>query len=396
MRLHVAFKRLPEIGAATKGDSFSGLPRRLLLLKDGDIGWADLEDVALDKEQAEQIIASFNDQGVPIPIDMHHATMKTEQGVNAPAVGWIHALAYVEGEGLYGEKIEWVDTQVAEWIRAGQYKFYSPVITFSEDDKIEKLHSVALTNKPRTKHLHELLDAAEQYQESIMKKDKAKAAEDEKVEGGQEDDMTTKLAELASALRSAGVQLADDADALTIVSAAIEALAAAPTEEETPAELKTLAAELGVTPQKLGATVSALRIKAERHDTLEKRLVTLEGEATARRVHDLIGEQIEAGKLNPKDEDAMKAAKKLAASDEETFKALYGSMQPIITPGKDIDVTPQTQREKAIKDACAEYDADPKIAHGADKLHYVQASLQVDGLAALTDTEKGKLKGGDG
>lgn len=141
--------------AAEKGVA----PSRVLLLKDGDVGWKGIS-LTLDAEGAANLIRVFREHGADIPIDYHHATHKTEQGVKAPAAGWIKGLAYVPGEGLYAT-VSWTDQARAE-IESEQYKYLSPVVgADQETERIFQLASVALTNKPRTINAKELL-AAEQ------------------------------------------------------------------------------------------------------------------------------------------------------------------------------------------------------------------------------------------
>ena len=65
----------------------------------------------------------------------------------APAAGWITALEAVEGEGIYAT-VEWT-AKAAEFIKAKEYRYMSPVIFISDDDRrAVKLASVALTNTP--------------------------------------------------------------------------------------------------------------------------------------------------------------------------------------------------------------------------------------------------------
>lgn len=135
-------------------------PTRMLLLNDGDIGWAGLEGVTLDQEQADAIIKHFEAQGAELVIDYHHASKAVEDGeaARAPAAGWITALAYVKGEGLYGT-IRW-NAKAAQEIEAEEFKYLSPVIlTEQKTGEIGLLHSVALTNRPRTIDAPELLAA---------------------------------------------------------------------------------------------------------------------------------------------------------------------------------------------------------------------------------------------
>ena len=156
MTLGIGFCSI-ELGAG-KGKP----PTRFLLLKDGDIGWSNLKGVKLDAEQAANIIEAFVTHGVDLVIDYEHATPAIDSGKRdkAPAAGWIKGLVYVKGEGLYADPVEWTEGAIDE-IEKREYKYSSPVIVYDEDTlKIKRLHSVALTNKPRTIGQAELLAAA--------------------------------------------------------------------------------------------------------------------------------------------------------------------------------------------------------------------------------------------
>ncbi len=415
------------------------LPSRLLLLKEGDIGWQNLEGVELDAAQAETIIAAFEKHGADIPIDYHHSTIKLEEhperitaGGTAPAVGWIKGLDYVEGEGLYADPVEWTDADAVRSILGGQYKYFSPVVARHKDtNKLMWLHSVALTNKPRTIAMRELLDAAEQWlarngDVGMTKFDKLKAVTlalakghhimvaqeevDEVPEFPAVDESQKLLGKLIDTLKAKGAELEDDAPLEAVIGAAIAMLedqpeekapedTAAPTEEESAAQktVDTIAAELGVTvgdQKKLAAEIASLKFKAVRHDELDKRVAELEGERRAARVKMLMGEQIEAGKLNPHDKKAMDSARKLANHDETMFANLFGSMSPIVEAGQQV-TGHGGKRGTLIAEAGSQYDADPKVGLGSTKKSYIAAALSDEGMQPLTDGETETMKGGE-
>lgn len=180
-------------------------PKRILILNDGDIKWAGITGVTLDRKQAETIIAHFVEQGSEIVIDYHHSTRAVEDGrrEKAPAAGWIFALEYVLGEGMYGA-VRW-NAEAAAEIERGEFKYYSPVIlTDPKTKKIEILHSVALTNKPLTIDAPQLLAAemhsvVERMQDDVPEKAKLSPAQGIKAIG----DLVRKLTE-------AGLEIGDD------------------------------------------------------------------------------------------------------------------------------------------------------------------------------------------
>lgn len=111
----------------------------------------------LNDQVFSDIIRNFRDtQNRAIPIDFEHASEadSTEGSIpvdGAPAQGWIRDLK-VDGANLWG-LVEW-GTKAREYIRAGQYKFFSPAIRFGARDRVSgkpigaRMTSGALTNNP--------------------------------------------------------------------------------------------------------------------------------------------------------------------------------------------------------------------------------------------------------
>lgn len=109
-----------------------------------------------DKVFAE-VIANFKaSKNQAIPIDFEHASESdpTEGSiptVGAPAQGWIHDLKMRDGN-LFG-LVSW-GSLAREYIKSGQYKFFSPAIRFNSKDRVTgkpvgaRMTSGALTNNP--------------------------------------------------------------------------------------------------------------------------------------------------------------------------------------------------------------------------------------------------------
>lgn len=66
-------------------------------------------------------------------------------GGRAPAAGWIKELQ-ARADGIYG-RVEWTETASAA-IKAGEYKYISPVFAHSKDGKVIALQMAGLTNVP--------------------------------------------------------------------------------------------------------------------------------------------------------------------------------------------------------------------------------------------------------
>lgn len=91
-----------------------------------------------------------------VPVDYEHTTERMDGTIplyGAPAVGWIVALENRGELGLWGT-VEWVDQTAVDYIRAGQYRYFSPAVVFNavHPETAEELGpalvSGALTNRP--------------------------------------------------------------------------------------------------------------------------------------------------------------------------------------------------------------------------------------------------------
>jgi len=114
---------------------------------------------ALDSRIFTEIVANFNaTENKQIPIDFEHATesdpAEGQIAVNgAPAQGWIKGLDIRAGGTELWGLVTWGD-KAREYIRAGQYKFFSPAIRFNSKDRVSgkpvgaRMTSGALTNNP--------------------------------------------------------------------------------------------------------------------------------------------------------------------------------------------------------------------------------------------------------
>lgn len=388
-------------------------PTRVLLLRDGDIGWAGLEGFEMNAEVAANVIDEFESHGAKVPIDYHHHTDKAERGLipKAPAVAWITRLEYVEGEGLYAAGIEWVNDEAKAEVESGQYRYISPSLYPVKGKKeFAQLHSVALVTRPRTIDAPELLAAAAQLtEETNMPDPKGKttiSAQDPPTPDGEAPalDSTQKaMADLMAALGAAGVALDPAASMAAVLIAATEFVQAnsegEPTEEEESPE-----EEASKKDDDMSTEEATLKAKAASYDSLkgahedlQKRMAVIEGEKKALRIDSLIEEAISANKINPNDQDHIAACRALAEKDEEAFATLVGSM-PVYAPSESVTRssadTPADKRGKLIAAAASEYDKDPEQAMGASKESWINAALDQERESDLTAAELETLKGG--
>lgn len=102
-------------------------------------------------EDYEQIVFKFHSDGIELPLDRDHASMKKPLERDTQAYGWIYDLRLMSGgadayNGLYA-KFRWTD-EGRNLVLSRAYRFLSPVFTLSEDGHPTALLNVALTNRP--------------------------------------------------------------------------------------------------------------------------------------------------------------------------------------------------------------------------------------------------------
>jgi len=128
-------------------------PEWFLLFKEG---WNELDGEGkffVDRQAYDVMAKNIAGRGNDIVFDYEHQTV---QDVKAPASGWIKEIRYDDGVGIMA-RVEWTE-EAGEYIEKNEYRYFSPVFYVREADKrVIDLHSVALTNVPKTNHLTPLL-----------------------------------------------------------------------------------------------------------------------------------------------------------------------------------------------------------------------------------------------
>ena len=115
------------------------------------------------------IVAAFEADGKPMPVDWEHATeLKAPKGEPAPAAGWIVRLELREGGSLWG-RVEWT-VRGLEAVASREYRFISPVFIYDRaTNLIIQLTSVGLTNRPNL-YLQALNSLHHQEEAPMLKK----------------------------------------------------------------------------------------------------------------------------------------------------------------------------------------------------------------------------------
>jgi len=129
------------------------IPEWILLFKEG---WSEVEGEGkylVDSKAWETFSAYIARRGNDIVFDYEHQTIK---GVKAPAAGWVKDYRYTDGLGIEA-RVEW-NEEAAGYILKKEYRYFSQVFGVRKSDRrIIALHSVALTNSPKTNNLTPIL-----------------------------------------------------------------------------------------------------------------------------------------------------------------------------------------------------------------------------------------------
>lgn len=152
---------------AACASALSQSDNRLVLIPEGQFSGLDgrPHDApfwSLTAERGRQIALALNNRAIDLVIDYEHGTLKSQtDGKPAPASGWIKSFEYVDGVGLCSSDFNWT-AQAQGFIDAEEYKYLSPVFSYTPQGDITGLLCVALTNTPNLDELPALLAAAAQ------------------------------------------------------------------------------------------------------------------------------------------------------------------------------------------------------------------------------------------
>ena len=137
---------LADVGAAPAGRVL------MQITPAGDFGPSDGREMdvpawRVDADIAARVIAAHN-PAQPLVIDYEHQTLHAEaNGQPAPAAGWIHALRWIDGRGLFAEAE--LTPRARQQVADGEYRYFSPVIQYERaTGAVQRLLMGALTNNP--------------------------------------------------------------------------------------------------------------------------------------------------------------------------------------------------------------------------------------------------------
>ncbi len=252
------------------------------------------------KAAYDLVKAGIDRRGIDLVFDYEHQTLN---GDKAPAAGWCVDWRWTEGVGIEA-KIKWTE-EAAAYLAKGEYRYYSPVFYVRQSDRLlTAVHSVALTNAPRTNHLKPLL---------------AKLTAEDKEEG------MDLLKMLIAALKMPEGSTAEE------VLAAVEALG-----KQEPKEVvaKAVIDALGIAESDVStvvASIHALR-QGEKNSVSRAEFDALQKKLTERDATEVVAAALKAGKITP---DQLDWATKYAEGDLAGFNT-FVAKAPVVIPVSDL------------------------------------------------------------
>lgn len=256
----------------------------------------------INAEIAGRVIAQFN-AAQPLVIDYEHQTLYKEQnGQHAPAAGWIYALKWIEGKGLFAEAE--LTKRALDYIEGGEYRYFSPVLNYNPDTgEITQIIMGAVTNTPAIHGMRPMNDA-----EYIL------AASARFNQPHKEQDMKLKEA----LMQALNLENADDDAIVGAVKTALTAKAEAEAAlEEAKSEVTALSAKQP-DPAKF-VPVAAVQ-------ELQEQVAALSAQNHAREVEDLIAPALADGRLAPTLEEW---ARELGKSNKAALSQFLETAKPI-------------------------------------------------------------------
>ncbi|MDR1063242.1 MAG: phage protease [Azoarcus sp.] len=248
---------------------------------------------------AQAVLRAFGEHGMPLAIDYEHQTQAApENGLPAPAAGWIAALS-ARADGLWGQ-VEWTE-RARGFIAAREYRYLSPVFEYEpKSGRVVALLGAGLTNQPNL-----FLNALQKYgahtkgtnmNDELLERLRylfnLPTLADEATVVAELDKLKTRLAAPEAAAMKRAVGLPNDAALSTLLEASIHHVA--------DADKKIAALD----------NVELMRIKSDYARALE-RLNVLEKQAAEAEIDRLVADARTAHKIAPAMEDSLRELARL-------------------------------------------------------------------------------------
>lgn len=170
------------------------LPEWYCLFPEGENEVEGAGKYLVDHKAFDLVKAQLDRRAVDIVFDYEHQTVSDGK---APAAGWCRDWRYTDGVGIEA-RVRWT-LDAEEHLKKGEYRYHSPVFYVRKSDRrLFGVHSMALTNAPKTNNLKPLLAklGAQIDKEGDMDLLKRMIAKLGLNEDATEDDVMAALAEL--------------------------------------------------------------------------------------------------------------------------------------------------------------------------------------------------------
>jgi len=291
----------------------------------------------IDADIAAAVTAKVEARETPLPVDYEHQLILAKtNGKPAPASGWVSAVSYVPGRGLFAA-VNWT-ANAREHISADEYRYISPVFRFDlATGAVLEILSVALTNNPALDGMDAVALAALFPSAATPKTNKERTM----------DELLVCLRGLFNLPATAGPEdIKPPLDKLKAMisgdeaAASVDLLALLKGKDEAIASLTSQAAKLSETPdQAKFAPVAALASLQQANSELKAQVAALATAGQASKVDALIQAALADGRLTAGLEPWARA---LGAKDEAALStyltaaapmAALGSMQSQQLPG---------------------------------------------------------------
>ena len=270
-------------------------------------------------------------------VDYEHQSLAApDNGRPAPAAGWISRYE-ARPDGAIAARVRWTE-RAAKMLRAGEYRYVSPVFRYEGDGRIIEIVSVGLTNTPALPDIPAVARRRfDDKEESMTLKELlallglGEDADKEAVEAALAKARDEALAKARAAVAKAA-GLAEDADAAA-VAAGVAALRAKSAPKDPPKD-------------PAGPDPAEWAPRAE-FDALAKRLAGLETDTAAAKAEAAVDAATAAGKITPASREwALGYARK----DPDGFGAYVEAAPVLLASGEQ---APPPKDGKAALDAAA-------------------------------------------
>ena len=306
------------------------LPEWYTIFREGPGELEGGERYTVSKEAYNNVIARINRRGNEIVFDYEHQTLADGE---APASGWIKDWRWVDGVGIQA-KVAWTE-RAAEYLKNREYRYFSPVFYVSKSTGLlVAVHSVALTNAPKTNQLQPLLAklGAEPEEENAMLSKLLIASL------GLNEDATDEV--IVAAVRALmEKEKADPEKKEVIAKAVVDALGAESDDEST------VVASIHALKQQGKNTVSLAEFNA-----LKEKLAGQDAEK-------VVAKAIAEGKITP---DQKEWATTYAKGDIDGFNT-FVAKAPVVIPVKDLpkgEATPTAVIDETVLQVASMMDVD--------------------------------------